>query len=341
MNVEFADIFEDCTKLGFKIKTEDYQRRGKYCIIDQGQNEIAGYTDLEDGLFKDVPAIIFGDHTRIIKYVTRPFFLGADGVKVLRSKKTDADYKYLFYALKSLRIPNTGYNRHFKWLKETTIKLVPLWRQKQIVQILDQVAAIKAARQKQLDALDELVKARFIEMFGEVTTNSKGFNTRKGKELFNFSSGKFLPAENRLEHGIPVYGGNGIAWYTKTPLINYPTIIIGRVGAQCGNIHAVTIPVWITDNAIFIKEQKTNSFCLEFLTELMKAKDFFQFADFSGQPKITQKPLEESEYIIPPKELQNQYVDFVHQVVQTKTKIRESLAETETLFQSLMQEYFG
>ena len=117
----FDDVFEDVTKFGTKIKTDEYQPSGKYQIIDQGQAVIAGYTDLEDGVFENVPAIIFGDHTRIVKYVDKPFFLGADGVKVLRCRFEDADYRYLYYALKSLKIPNTGYNRHFKWLKEEKI----------------------------------------------------------------------------------------------------------------------------------------------------------------------------------------------------------------------------
>ena len=66
---KFTDIFDDVTKLGTKLKTDEYEKVGKYLIIDQGQNSVAGYTDKENGFFDDVPAIIFGDHTRIIKYV--------------------------------------------------------------------------------------------------------------------------------------------------------------------------------------------------------------------------------------------------------------------------------
>ncbi len=91
----FDEVFEDRTKYGTKIKTDDYHSSGAHIIIDQGQEQIAGYTDLEEGLFTEVPALVFGDHTRIIKFVDRPFFLGADGVKVLRCRYEDANYKYL------------------------------------------------------------------------------------------------------------------------------------------------------------------------------------------------------------------------------------------------------
>ncbi len=68
----FVDIFLDVTKDGYKIPKENYLPKGRYPIIDQGQEYIAGYSDDSAGLYKDVPAIIFGDHTRIIKYVDTP-----------------------------------------------------------------------------------------------------------------------------------------------------------------------------------------------------------------------------------------------------------------------------
>lgn len=337
----FDEVFEDVTKLGTKIKTDEYRFSGKHQIIDQGQETVAGYTDLEDGLFENVPAIIFGDHTRIIKYVDKPFFLGADGVKVLRSRFGDANYRYLYYALRNVTIPNTGYNRHFKWLKESQIKYPSAEAQSKVVSVLDCTSSIIEHRQQQLQILDELVKARFVEMFGDVRTNNKGLKTAKGSELFKFSSGKFLPEENRKNTGIPVYGGNGIAWYTDEPLIDYPTIIVGRVGAQCGNIHFVNVPVWITDNAIYIKKQKTDLFTLEFLAEMMTVIDFSQFADFSGQPKITQKPLENTEYLIPTIEEQKAFSSFCKQINKSKAAIQKALDETQLLFDSLMQKYFG
>ena len=226
-------------------------------------------------------------------------------------------------------------------LSEIEITVPSIMEQIEIAKCLDKIDALISLRKQQLSKLDELVKSRFIEMFGDYRFNNKGFECKKGSELFKFSSGKFLPEEKRFENGIPVYGGNGIAWYTEEALIDFSTIIIGRVGAQCGNIHMVTTPVWITDNAIYIKEQKTKAYTLEFLTELMRMMNFYQYADFSGQPKITQKPLETLEYIMPPIELQMEYTAFVEQVDKSKFEIQKSLEKLETLKKSLMQKYFG
>ncbi|WP_296880505.1 restriction endonuclease subunit S [Thomasclavelia sp.] len=187
--LDFNDLFEDKTKYGTKLKTDQYQENGKNIIVDQGQNDIAGYTNMEKGLFTDVPAIIFGDHTRVVKYIDQPFFLGADGTKILKSKYQDANYKYLYYALKYIKIPNTGYNRHYKWLKELKFKYPAKEEQKQIVFILDKIGYLIQKNNSQLELLDELIKARFVEMFGEPILNDKGWETKRLLELGKFKNG--------------------------------------------------------------------------------------------------------------------------------------------------------
>ena len=123
-----------------------------------------------------MPAIVFGDHTRIVKYVDQPFFLGADGVKVLRSRFKDANYRYLYYALKSVKISNTGYNRHLKWLKEAKIYYPNSEEQSKIVSILDGISSVIEHRQQELQKLDELVKARFVAHFSYSNYNIKLVN---------------------------------------------------------------------------------------------------------------------------------------------------------------------
>lgn len=163
--VGFDTIFYDDTKHGRKIKREDYLTEGTTPIIDQGQDYISGYCNDEDGVYNTVPALIFGDHTRIIKYVDFPFYLGADGVKVLKSKNPDANYKYLYYLLKAHKIPNTGYNRHFKYLKEAMFVEHTQTEQKDIVDQLDKISSIIDKRKSQLGEMDNLIKSRFVYLF--------------------------------------------------------------------------------------------------------------------------------------------------------------------------------
>lgn len=314
----FDEVFDDYTKYGTKIKTEQYHTVGTNIIIDQGQADIAGYTDQIDGLFKDVPVIVFGDHTRIIKYINRPFFLGADGTKILKSKIPDANYKYLYYALKNAKIPNTGYNRHFKWLKQISISYPELQKQSMIVEILDKLEDSIDNYNTILGLLDKLVKARFIEMFGDPVLNERKFPTLSGADFFKLSNGRAVPDEKRIEAGIPAYGGNGISWYTDEFLMAEDTIVVGRVGFQSGNVHYVIGPLWITDNAMYISQYDKDKFNLRFLYELMQHVNFSRFQDAGDLKKITQKPFMTFKYILPSMDLQQKFVNFKIEVDKSK-----------------------
>lgn len=136
--VPFDEAVIDATKHGTKIQKENYLPTGSFPIYDQGQECITGYWNDADGLYKEVPAIIFGDHTRILKYADQPFFLGADGVKLLKAKRKDLDYLFLLYELRTANIPNTGYNRHFKLLKELSISIPPMELQEQFAAFVQQ-----------------------------------------------------------------------------------------------------------------------------------------------------------------------------------------------------------
>lgn len=114
---EYEEIFETVSAKKNQISKDRYMTSGKYPIVDQGQSKIVGYTD-EDRVFQQVPVIVFGDHTRIIKWVDFPFVVGADGTQILKTKSL-CDQKYGYYALCNLRLPNLGYSRHFKEVKES------------------------------------------------------------------------------------------------------------------------------------------------------------------------------------------------------------------------------
>ena len=206
---------------------------------------------------------------------------------------------------------------------------------------LTKIENIILTRQHQLQKLDELVKARFVELFGSPCINSKGFQTQKGSSLFKISNGRAVPNDRRFETGIPAYGGNGISWYTDDILCKNDTIVIGRVGFQSGNVHLVKGPVWITDNAMYISELYDDNLSLVFLCAMMEHIDFTKQQDAGDLKKVTQKPFMETEYILPPKSLQEKYISFVEQVDKSKVAVQKSLDEAQLLFDSLMQQYFG
>ena len=228
-----------------------------------------------------------------------------------------------------------------KAVAEYPVPVLPRPEQDEIAKILNKIASVIRTRQQELSSLDDLIKARFVEMFGDPIHNEKGFDTKLGTDVFKLSNGKFVPENKRLESGIPVYGGNGISWYTDEVLFEGDTIVVGRVGFQSGNVHLAEGPLWISDNAMYISALYDDGYDLRFLYWLMEHINFSRFQDAGDLKKITQKPFMQMQYIKPPISMQLDYKAFVAQIDKSKDAIKKSLAETQTLFDSLMQKYFG
>ncbi|HGJ9421023.1 TPA: restriction endonuclease subunit S [Streptococcus pneumoniae] len=178
-------------------------------------------------------------------------------------EKIISDYLGVFLESKSqyLRDHSTGatiphLNKNI--LLDLQLELLGIEEQENIICILNTIKRLITKRKFQLDELNLLVKSRFNEMFGDPLNNNKKFAVKTGQQCFKFSSGKFLDKHDRVFEGYPAYGGNGIAWKSRKYLIDNPTIIIGRVGAYCGNVRTTHGKVWISDNAIYIKEFKNS-----------------------------------------------------------------------------------
>ena len=104
-----------------KYETKEYQPSGLYPIIDQGDQYIVGYTNEDSNLLNRLPAVLFGDHSTKVKLLDFPFARGADGTQILYSNTDRIQQYYLYHAVLSMQIPNPGYSRHFKYLKEMPI----------------------------------------------------------------------------------------------------------------------------------------------------------------------------------------------------------------------------
>lgn len=171
----FLDVFTDVTSKGIKVKKEDYDSNGVLPVVDQGQKLYGGYTAKENKVVGvELPAIIFGDHTKVFKLISDDFAIGADGVKLL-SPKIEADKKFLFFYLNQLELEDAGYSRHYKFLKETYIPLPPLETQKQIAAVLEKADQLRKDCKLMEQELNSLAQSVFIDMFGDPVTNPKGW----------------------------------------------------------------------------------------------------------------------------------------------------------------------
>ena len=339
----FDEVFIDKTKHGVKVQTSEYGEQGEHIIIDQGQSQIAGYTDREEGLFEEVPVVIFGDHTRVVKYVDEPFFLGADGVKVLRSKDENANYKYLYYALKNAKIPNTGYNRHFKWLKEVKINYPDSNKQAEIVDVLDHVSDIISKRETELQTLDRLIKARFVELFGTLHDNEKGFDVVTIEEVCSLIKDgthqtpqytedkekgyKFLSSKDVMSQKIDwsdiKYIPAGLhekLYATLKPQRN--DILMSKNGVNYG-IAAVNdtdeiFDIYVSLALLRPKDTIDPVFFRCVINNPETKRQFDSSIKGIGVPNLHLGEIKKTKIFLPPMELQKEFVDFVQQVDKSK-----------------------
>jgi type I restriction enzyme S subunit len=149
-----------------KIQLRDYKPSGRFPVIDQGQELIAGWTDDENAVIEaPLPLVIFGDHTRVFKFLDMPFARGADGTQLLQPKP-DIDSLFFFYACRAIDLPARGYNRHFTLLKEKELSYpVGDGEQKTIAAVLRQTESALTQESALLETLQELKRATMTRLF--------------------------------------------------------------------------------------------------------------------------------------------------------------------------------
>ena len=140
--VEWKKLGEVCKTITppIKLQKADYYHQGRYPIIDQGQVEVVGFTDNSEALVPDAEYVLFGDHTRYVKYHRGSFAQGADGLKILLPRQ-EINARYFFFVFQNTEIPSRGYSRHWSIAKEIIIPIPSLSEQNRIVGILDTFTA--------------------------------------------------------------------------------------------------------------------------------------------------------------------------------------------------------
>jgi len=177
--LSFREAFADKTAAGHKLQQSSFKVSGKIPIVDQGQSDIAGFSDQESLSWKHpLPVLVFGDHTRAIKYVDFPFILGADGVKVLVPRE-GLSARFAYYYLKSIDIPSGGYSRHFRFLKEVNVPLPPASEQERVIKLLDKADELRKLRANADPRTAALIPALFHQMFGDPATNPSAWPVRR------------------------------------------------------------------------------------------------------------------------------------------------------------------
>ena len=297
--------------------------------------------------------------------------------KVLNSK--ELNIRYFMYYLKS---------RHFKLqlakqitgsaqlnygpshLKDMCLPIVDIYIQNNIVEILDKIQNIINIYEAKIEKLDILVRARFVEMFGDPEINPYGYSKAHMGDyitlLTDFSSNG---SYKTLDSGVTMYDKPNYAWMVRTTdletgdmtSIKYidesayelleksklfgGEIIMNKIGSA-GNVYLmpeINMPASLGRNAFMFRyDDRINT---KYLFQLLKSeygqREIKQYVRGAVTQTITKNDVRAVIIVVPPIELQNKYVDFIEQVNKSKVEVQKALDKAQLLFDSLMQKYFG
>ena len=289
------------------------------------------------------------------------------GLAALTVDYKKIETKYLWYYLnynnEELKAKGTGstfkaINR--KALEETEIPLPPLPEQRRIAAVLDKVSELIALRKRQLDLLDEMVKARFVEMFGDPVRNEKGFSMIALSDLGSLDRGrsKHRPRNDPkllngpyplIQTGEVTSAGLYINEYHNTySELGLQQSKMWKAGTLCITIAAniaqtsiLSFDACFPDSVVgFIPSSDVTSLYIHFWFSFFQ-KILEEQAPQVAQKNINLKILSELMVMVPPIELQNQFADFVQQVDKSKAAVQQGLDRLNLLKSALMQEYFG
>jgi len=314
------------------------------------------------------PGIIMGTGgNATLHYSDEPFSVSTDCLVLFPKIKVSP--KYLYYFFKgNFHVLQEGFKgaglKHTskKYIDEISINHIPnIEDQMQIVNILDSVNDIIFKKNQQISEYDQLIKSRFVEIFGDISINSKSFDIKPFIDLC-FKIGDGL-------HGTPLYDDKGNYYFINGNNLGNDYIKITETTKKVNEEVFKKNYIQFGENTVFLSINgtlgnvalyndepiilgKSAAYCnlksslhIKFVAELFKTNKFkeYMLSNSSGTT-ITNfglKAFRNFPMIVPPMILQTQFTKFVEQVDKLKFAVQKSLDETQQLFDSLMQEYFG
>ena len=361
----FLEILQDVSRGNIKTPQKEFLTEGDIPVVDQGKQLIAGYTNDPARVCKVTPpVIVFGDHTRAIKFVDFEFAMGADGTKVL-APRIECDLKYFYHALRATRIPDAGYSRHFKFLKETKLPVPTLSEQKRIAAILDAADALRAKRRETLTQLDTLLQSTFLEMFGDPLRNTKGWEMGKVGDLLesaNYGTSKKAHPEIGA---YPVLRMNNITYEggwnlselkyidltdkeATKHLVHKGQILFNRTNSKelVGKTAVYRLNKPMAFAGYLVRGVANEHANPEYIGAFMNTPHIKLFLrskckNIVGMANINAKEFQAIPIPKPPIDLQNRFATIVQSVEQQKSRLRAHLDELDTLFASLQARAFA
>lgn len=344
--------------------TQSERVKGEYPYY--GANGIQGY--VANYIFDDELVLLaedggnFGSKDKPIAYRVSGKCWVNNHAHVLKAREMiNIDYlcySLMFYKVDGIINGATRQKLTQSAMRKMQIPFRTMGEQLHIVNKLNCISKIKKQREEELELLDEIVKARFIEIFGDIRTNSKGWKIVGFKECADIDTNMihdFKGYENYPHIGIDSIEketGKLIGYRTIAEdgvisgkyLFTSAHIIYSKIRPNLNKVAMPDFEGLCSADAypILVKKDVCNR---EYFGYILRSKYFLDyvlaFSNRTNLPKVNKNQVEGFTLPLPPIEFQNQFADFVHKVNKSKVAVQKALDETKLLFDSLMQKYFG
>ena len=359
--------YEQPTK--YIVKSDRYNDEFEIRVLTAGKSFLLGYTNEKEGVFNNLPVIIFDDFTTAFKYVDFPFKVKSSAMKILKNDEEVSDIRFLFYLMHIIKINNDQHKRY--WIStysQLRIPLPKLETQKKIAAILDEADKIRQLNKQLIAKYDTLTQSLFLEMFGDPVINHKGWEVDELHKLTTKIGSGSTPRggkESYLQEGISLIRSLNIydnkfkyknlafiseeqAFKLKNAIVEENDVLFNITGASICRSTIVPkeiLPARVNQHVSILrpKIKLLNPFFLSHFLISENVKNKLLGVGFGGgavMQAITKEQLKTIEVVNPPIQLQNQFAERVQIIENQKQQAQKSLQKSEDLFNSLLQKAF-
>ncbi|MEZ5016632.1 MAG: restriction endonuclease subunit S [Flavipsychrobacter sp.] len=371
------DLCDTISVNKIKLKQKEYLSHGKFPVVDQGQEIIGGYSDKEEYIVpSNPPYIVYGDHTKVKKYITFDFIAGADGVKVLKPKGS-VNPKYFFYLLHVVKIPDKGYARHFQFLKKADFPTPSPKIQEAIVAKIETlfseldngIAQLKTAQQ-QLDTYRQSVLkwafegkltnknvkdgelpqgwewVRLVDVCNKIQDGShyspKNQFDQPGKNRYLYITAKNI-RNDRMEMSKVIYTDKEFfdTIYNRCNP-EYGDVLLTKDGINTGHVTLNTLkePFALLSSVCLFKTDSSKlspAFLKYYIQSPIGKRNIIGQMSGTAIKRIILKKIKTSEIYLPPQDVQSHIVQEIESRLSVADKLQETITTSLAQAESLRQ----
>ena len=342
----FAEVFSVIPDSKTKIKSSSYLENGMYAVVDQGKGLVSGYTNTAPTVVESLlPVIVFGDHTRAVKYVDFPFVAGADGTQILKPSPV-ANPKYAFYMLMHAvtRIPSKGYARHFGELKKMPFLLPSMEKQREIVEKLDSAFADIELLEENLASSNEKVNQLFQSILHSEYTLS-GIPSEPLANLVDILDNQRIPVNgterSKLIGNVPYYGATGQVGTIDRAIFDETLILLGEDGVPFFDptkhkAYEISGPSWVNNHAHVLRA-KPEIVIQRYLLHFLNIFNYTGYVNGATRLKLTQGDMKRIPVPLPNMELQAKIVAKIDLTFEEIRNLNDQIVQKKIFAAALRQ----